>query len=158
MKNSFISASAAVSILVAALVPAAAHAQNDAPTVPVKAARTATTATTASTYAMQANEFADYANTYRLSNGQVAKFTQQGNHYFVQLKSSLAALQRDESKGPVGISTKLRPIGPGQFVTDSGTQLQFRNDGEEVVIDNFERLPAAKVAASQVNVQMIARR
>jgi hypothetical protein len=155
MKNTLISASVALGILVAAVLPVAAHAQTDQASVPVKAARTAGTA---ATYTMPSNEFADYANTYRLSNGQVATFTQQGNHYFVQLKGSLAALQRDQSKGQIGIATRLRPIGPGQFVTDSGALLQFRNEGEEVAIDNFERLPAARVAASQVNVQMIARR
>lgn len=151
MKKSFIGAAAALSMIVAALVPAAAQAQSDQASVPVKAPRTAT-------YALGANEFTDYANVYKLSNGQVAKFTQQGNHYFVQLKRSLRDMQRDESMGQMGVAARLRPVGPGQFVTDSGAQLQFRAEGDEVAIDNFERLPAAKVAASQVNVQMIARR
>jgi len=50
MKKSFIGAAAALSMIVAALVPAAAQAQSDQASVPVKAPRVAT-------YALGANEF-----------------------------------------------------------------------------------------------------
>lgn len=150
MKKSIIGATAALCILSAGLVSAAGQSQPDQ-SISVSAPR--------ATYALGANEFVDYAHVYQLSNGQVARFTQQGNHYFVQLKGSLEALKRDESFGhAAGTPTRLRPVGPGQFVTDKGTQMRFADEGEQVTISNFERLPAAKVASMSRDVQMIARR
>jgi hypothetical protein len=149
MKHTIIGAAVALSFLVAGIAQAAPQSQTDA-SVAVTAPR--------ATYALGASEFNDFANAYALSNGQVAKFTQQGNHYFIQLKSTLRSMQRDESNGQRIVSTRLRPVGPGRFVTDTGAELQFREQGDEVTISNFERLPSAKVAANVSNVMMIARR
>jgi hypothetical protein len=146
MKKSLIGMAVVVSIL----VPAAALAQPAEPSVPVSAARTS--------YALGAGEFAGYATTYALKNGQVVQFAQRGNHYFVQLKSSARALHREDATGQQYVSTRLRPIGPGTFVTDGGAELTFAQDGEELRISHFERLPEARVAAAQTNVMMVARR
>lgn len=148
MKKSFISAAAAIAILGTIAVPAV-HAQDTSVPVPAPAR---------SSYAPGAAEFLDYAHTYQLSNGQVAEFTQQGSRYYVQVKGSLEALKREQSRGHATGVTQLRPVGPGAFVTDKGTQLRFADEGEQVAISNFERLPAAKVAVAAINVQMIARR
>jgi hypothetical protein len=154
MKKSFIGAAA---IVLSILAPFAAaqeatqiQAQPDQATVAVTAPR--------ATYALGANEFSEFANTYALSNGQVAQFVQRGNHYYVQLKDTLRSMQRAENSSRKMVSTRLRPVGPGAFVTDSGAELSFRDNGDEVRISGFERLPEARVAANQMNVQMIARR
>lgn len=153
MKKSIISAA----VVLAFLIPAAAQAQNQAPSQAQGEASVSVTAPR-QTYTPGAGEFNDYANTYSLSNGQVAHFTQRGNHYFVQLKNSYRALQREEANGGRPVTTRLRPVGPGAFVTDSGAELTFRDSGDEVTINSFERLPDARVAARQTGVQMIARR
>jgi hypothetical protein len=148
MKNSIISAVLAIATLGTTI---AAHAQGPADqSVAVPAQR--------SNYALGVSEFTEYANSYALTNGQVATFTQRGNHYFVQLKSSLRSQQRDDSNGLRPATIRLRPVGPGAFVTDSGAHMTFRDHGEEVTINNFERLPEARVAVNDLNVQMIARR
>jgi hypothetical protein len=147
MHKSFIGA-AAVALGIIASFPAQAH--SDQPSVPVTAARQA--------YTPGAGEFSEFAHTYALANGQVAQFTQRGNHYYVQLKSAHRPLHREDATGRKFLSTRLRPVGPGAFVTDSGAELTFRDSGEEVRIDGFERLPDARVAASETNVLMIARR
>ncbi len=150
MKKSIIGATAALCILSAGLVSAAGQSQPDQSIAVPAPAR--------STYTLGANEFTEYAYAYQLSNGQVARFSQQGNHYYVVLKGSLDMLKRDESFGHAGTPTRLRPIGPGLFVTDKGTQMRFADQGDQVTISNFERLPAAKVASASRDVQMIARR
>lgn len=109
-------------------------------------------------YSPAAGEFAEFANTYALGNGQVARFVQRGNHYYVQLQDSLRALQRADNSSRSPVSTRLHPVGPGVFVTDSGAELTFREHGDEVAISGFERLPQARVAAAQTGVQMVARR
>jgi hypothetical protein len=151
MNKSFIGAAAVVlSILAPFAAQAQTQAASDQASVSVTAPRQA--------YSLGAGEFNDFANTYKLSNGQVAQFTQRGNHYYVQLKDTNRELQRAERTGQKLPATRLRPIGPGAFVTDSGAELAFRGEGEEVTINGFERLPDARVAARQTNVQMIARR
>ncbi|MBB3220555.1 hypothetical protein [Pseudoduganella umbonata] len=151
MNKSFIGAAAVVlSILAPFSAQAQTQAQADQASVAVTAPR--------QSYTLGAGEFNDFANAYKLSNGQVAQFTQRGNHYYVQLKGSYRDLQRDEGSVQKPLAARLRAVGPGAFVTDSGAELSFRDEGDEVTINGFERLPAARVAANQVNVQMIARR
>ncbi len=151
MKKSFIGAAVVLSFL----IPAAAQAQSPAQTqdqasISVTAPR--------QSYTLGANEFTEYANMYALSNGQVAQFVQRGNHYYVQLKDTVRSMQRAENSTRKMVATRLRPVGPGAFVTDSGAELSFRDNGEEVRISGFERLPEARVAAAQTNVLMVARR
>ena len=151
MNKSFIGAAAVVlSILAPFSAQAQTQAQADQASVAVTASR--------QSYTLGAGEFSDFANAYKLSNGQVAQFTQRGNHYYVQLKGTYRELQRDERNGRKPGATRLRAVGPGAFVTDSGAELSFRDQGDEVTISGFERLPDARVAANQRNVQMIARR
>lgn len=151
MNKSFIGAAAlALSILAPFSAQAQAPAQPDQASVAVTAPR--------QSYTLGIGEFNEFANTYVLSNGQVAQFTQRGNHYFVQLKDSYRSQQRADGTAQRMVSTRLRAIGPGAFVTDSGAELSFRDHGDEVTINGFERLPAARVAANLTNVQMIARR
>lgn len=151
MNKSFIGAAA---VVLSILAPFAAQAQNQAQQDQTSVAVTAPR----QTYALGVGEFDEFANTYVLTNGQVARFTQRGNHYYVQLKDSNRTLQRDDGSGRRIEATRLRPVGPGAFVTDSGAELSFRDHGDEVKISGFELLPAARVAANQSNVQMIARR
>ena len=147
MNKTFIGAAA---IVLGTLAAFAAPAYADQPSVAVTAARQA--------YTPGAGEFSEFAHTYALGNGQVAQFTQRGNHYYVQLKSSYRPLRREDLTGQKFVSTRLRPVGPGAFVTDGGAELTFRDSGEELRISGFERLPDARVAANERNVQMIARR
>ncbi|WP_145648846.1 hypothetical protein [Pseudoduganella lurida] len=151
MKKSIISAALAIATFGATFaVQAQSPAQPDQSVAVPGPAR--------GTYALGVSEFTEFANSYALTNGQVATFTQRGNHYFVQLKSSLRSQQRDDSNGMRPATVRLRPIGPGAFVTDGGAYMTFRDSGEEVTINNFERLPDARVAVNDLNVQMIARR
>lgn len=87
--------------------------------------------------------FDDYANRYSLSNGTTIKFTQSGGRYWAQLK-----LENRVELFPVSAST---------FLTTAGTRIEFRDRGEEVVIENFERLPMT-VAMKETNVRVVAAR
>lgn len=153
MKKSLIGAA----VVLGMLAPlATVHAQEPS-TVRPDGASVAVTAPRPS-YTPGAGEFAEFANTYALGNGQVARFVQRGNHYHVQLEDSLRALQRADSSGRSIVSTRLHPVGPGAFVTDSGAELRFGEHGDEVAISGFERLPRARVAGAQTDVRMVARR
>jgi hypothetical protein len=147
MNKSFIGAAA---VALGILASFGAQAQSDGTSVAVTAER--------QSYRMGVNEFSEFANTYVLTNGQVARFIQRGNHYYVQLKDSARVVPGFENGGPRTVSTRLRPVGPNAFVTDSGAELTFHDHAEEVRISGFERLPAARVAANSTNVQMVARR
>ncbi|WP_156401224.1 hypothetical protein [Duganella sp. Root1480D1] len=87
--------------------------------------------------------FDNYANRYALSNDQTIKFTQSGGHYWARLK-----LEDRVELFPVSVNT---------FVTAAGTRIEFRDRGEEVVIENFERLPMS-VAMKETNVRVVASR
>jgi hypothetical protein len=87
--------------------------------------------------------FDDFANRYALSNGNTIKFTQSGGHYW----GRLALEDRVE----------LFPIASNVFVTAAGTRVEFRDKGEEVVIENYERLPMS-VAMKEINVRVVAAR
>ncbi len=87
--------------------------------------------------------FDNYANRYALSNDMTIKFTQSGGHYWARLK-----LEDRVELFPTSVNT---------FVTAAGTRVEFRDHGEEVVIENFERLPMS-VAMTETNVRMVAKR
>lgn len=149
MNNQLTSAAAAFCIVVAGLASAAA--QETQPTVPVPAPARAV-----ATYEMRPNEFNDFAYSYRLSNGQVAEFTEQNNRYYVVVRNhgvgQTALALQSTRRTPV----QLEPVAPGKFVTRSGVELSFANEGEMVTIGNFERLPAAKVAQADAGKPMLA--
>lgn len=87
--------------------------------------------------------FDEFANRYALSNDQTIKFTQSGGHYWARLK--------------LEDRVELFPLSPTTFVTAAGTRIEFRDRGEEVVIENFERLPMS-VAMTATNVRVVAAR
>ncbi|WP_338767246.1 hypothetical protein [Massilia sp. METH4] len=155
MNKSFIGAAA---VVLGLLAPFAAQAQTQAQRQAQADQASVSVTAPRQSYTPGVGEFNEFANTYVLTNGQAAQFVQRGNHYYVQLKDSVRSMQRSEHNGLKIVSTRLRPVGPGAFVTDSGAELTFHDHGDEVRISSFERLPAARVAANETKVQMIARR
>ena len=110
----------------------AAHAQDSSVHIKAKTA----------SYYVTPGEFADFKNTYRLSNGQLLQFTQDGNRFYTQIDK--------------GQRVRIFASSPTVFVTDAGTRIVFTEQGDTVGIDNFEKLPmAAKLPA---NTMMMARR
>lgn len=110
----------------------AAHAEDSSVQIKAKPAR----------YYVTPREFADFKNTYELTNGQILQFTQNGNHYYTQLDK--------------GERVRIFAASPTVFVTEAGTRISFSDQGQTVGISNFEKLPmAAKLPA---NTMMMARR
>lgn len=110
----------------------AAHAEDSSVRINAKPAR----------YYVTPSEFADFKNTYELTNGQILQFTQTGNHYYTQLDK--------------GERVRIFAASPTVFVTEAGTRIIFSDQGQTVGISNFEKLPmAAKLPA---NTMMMARR
>jgi hypothetical protein len=72
-------------------------------------------------------EFQEYLYSYALSNGEQLKFTQKVAHYYAQL--------RGQEK------VEIFPVAPGEFITHAGTRIAFSDDGAELSISNYERLP-----------------
>ena len=107
----------------------------DDPTVQIKAPE--------ATYRMYKGDFDDFAHHYALSNDKYIRFTQSGRHYWARLKNEERV--------------QLYPIAPNVFLTAAGTRVEFRDQGEQVVIDNFERLPMS-VAMTATNVRVVASR
>lgn len=88
-------------------------------------------------------DFADLTDAYKLANGQILKFTENGGRYFTQLDK--------------GKRVELSALSRGEFVTADGAKLIFSDDGHTVGVDNFEKLPmAAKLPAN--TTMMMARR
>lgn len=137
---------AALCMTVAGL--AAAAPQTADTTVPVPAAR--------ATYQLAAHEFDDYAYSYRLSNGQIAEFSAQNNRQYVVVRNRGITQTMSALQAKRGTPVQLLAVGPGKFVTRDGVELSFGNEGQMVTIANFERLPAAKVAASDLGKPTLA--
>jgi hypothetical protein len=72
-------------------------------------------------------EFQEYLYSYALSNGEQLKFTQKIAHYYAEI--------RGQQK------VEIFPVAPGQFLTHAGTRIAFSDDGAELSISNYERLP-----------------
>jgi hypothetical protein len=90
-------------------------------------------------YKLGVGEFDDYAFTYGLSTGQKIKFTRTaGQHFYAQLKN--------QAREPMYAVSK------GVFVTASGARVAFADDGDQVTINNFERMPTAGVSGTNVTV------
>jgi len=94
-------------------------------------------------YKLHKSGFDDFANRYALSNGNTIKFTQSGGHYWARLK--------------LEDRVELFPVAANTFQTAAGTRVEFRDRGEEVVIENYERLPMS-VAMTETNVRVVATR
>lgn len=128
MKNTLTAIAAA---LIFAALPAA-HAQEVTPQVKIS-----------SRVILAPEQFRDFVNSYKLSNGQVVKFTHEGGQLFY-------------AKVDNGKQVRMRPVSAQEFVTDAGTSIVFRDYGDEVGINNFERLPKAQ--ALPANTTVVARR
>lgn len=85
------------------------------------------TAPGASDFKFKPQEFSDYLYSYALSNGDKLKFSQKVAHYYAEV--------RGEKR------VEIFPVAPGEFVTQAGTRISFTDNGAELTIDNYERLP-----------------
>lgn len=94
-------------------------------------------------YQMNRGEFRDYAFTYALSNGRKIYFSQYRKHFFAQLD--------DESK------VEMFPLAAGVLMTAAGSRVEFNNDGSEVTIRNYEKLPMADAPRGS-NITVVASR
>lgn len=89
-------------------------------------------------YDMNKAEFLDYAFSYRLENGQVVEFSEDGGRYFAQLRGP----NRFEYN-----RVEMFPVDAQTFVTGNGARIAFRDEGNTVGVSNFERLPNGRLAA-----------
>jgi opacity protein-like surface antigen len=98
-----------------------------------------------SDYKLGVAEFNDYAATYGLTSGQHVKFVRSGNQRFY---AELSDTPREQ----------MYAMSKGVFVTAGGARVEFSEDGNEVTINNFERM-SPKVAMQQLeNVTVVASR
>lgn len=88
----------------------------------------------ATPYRATAEEIGDFDNVYRLDNGQKMALRLQSGHFYASL----------EGKREVELIAK----GPGLFVSRSGATLEFKNDREQVLVSDAERLPGANFSAN----------
>ncbi|WP_332852836.1 gel scht [Duganella sp. S19_KUP01_CR8] len=87
---------------------------------------------------MMQEDFADYKNSYRLTNGQILKFSQRQAHFYAQLDK--------------GQRVEIFAIGKDQFVSDAGTRFEFSDAAENVGVANFGRLPMAQATTGDTIV------
>lgn len=114
---------------------AALAAGPDDPSVQIKAPQ--------ASYKLHAQEFRDFAYVYVLANAQAIRFTQTGRRYWASLGSA--------------DKVELYPVAANVFVTQAGARVEFSDQGEQVAIDNFERLPSS-AALGASKVRMVAAR
>ena len=88
------------------------------------------------------SQLAEYANAYRLSNGQLLRFTQSGNHFYTQVDNSRRV--------------RIMPVANNEFVSEQGARIVFSQYGDEVGVSNFEKLPMAQILPA--NTMGVARR
>jgi len=131
-KNLFSIAAAAALVMTSLTAMSAAHAQDSSININAKSAR----------YYVTPTEFADFKNAYRLTNGQILQFTQDGSRFYTRLDN--------------GQRVRIFASSPTEFVTEAGTRIVFTEEGETVGINNFEKLPMA--ARLPANTMMMARR
>jgi hypothetical protein len=93
-------------------------------------------------YLVTPEDFTEFANTYRLTNGQKVKFSQSGDRYFAQVDT--------------GKRVRIVPVANQEFMTADGAYIAFRSYGEEVAITNFDKLPMAQ--PQPANTLVVARR
>lgn len=93
-------------------------------------------------YQMQPDEFSPYRNTYMLQNGQRISFDN-------RLTKLYATLDK-------GRPVRIYAISQTSFVTEAGVQFDFQNDGSDIAIADFQKLPLARNAPA--NGLMMARR
>lgn len=81
---------------------------------------------TAPSYKLAPQEFNDYAYSYILNNGKRITFTQRVAHYYTQLQGEPRM--------------EIYARAPGVFFTAAGARVEFREEGDVVTINNYERL------------------
>lgn len=81
-------------------------------------------------YQMQAEEFSPYSNTYKLSNGQKIAFNNEQNRLYATLGT--------------GRPLRIYATSASSFVTESGVRFDFRDEGSNVAITDFQKLPRAR--------------
>jgi hypothetical protein len=98
----------------------------------------------ASRYFLQEGDFRPYRNSYQLTNGQKIVFKQHYSLLYAQLAD--------------GAYVRIYATSPTNFMTDSGVHFTFRDEGENLTISDFQKLPlAANVPANGVMVASISR-
>jgi phospholipase/lecithinase/hemolysin len=132
MKSTLLSIAIAAALSIAA-VGAQAAQDTAADSVQIKAP---------SGFRFEPQEFGDYRYAYALSNGETIRFTQRVAHYYAEIDGNP--------------KVEIFPVAYGKFVTSAGTQLNFSEQGYELAIDNYERLPMA--ARLPANTIVMARR
>lgn len=95
-----------------------------------------------SSFYVSPSELADYTNAYRLTNGQIVRFTQSGNRLYTQVDK--------------GRRVRVIPVSNKEFISEEGARIVFRDYGDEVGISNFEKLPMAQILPA--NTMVVARR
>ncbi|SEN69071.1 hypothetical protein SAMN05428959_102927 [Duganella sp. CF517] len=132
MKKTLSSIAAAALVMTSLASMGAAHAEDSSVHINAKPTR----------HYMTPGDFAEFKNTYELTNGQMLQFTQNGNHFYTQLDN--------------GERVRIFASSPTEFVTEAGTRIKFTDEGDTVGLSNFEKLPmAAKLPANTI---MMARR
>ncbi|WP_395405214.1 hypothetical protein ACHMW6_02330 [Pseudoduganella sp. UC29_106] len=80
-------------------------------------------------YRLAPQEFYNYEQRYLLDNGLALQMSQKRHRYYTSLRN----------QQPV----EVYPIAPGVFVSSLGTRLEFRDEGDMIVITHLDRLPYA---------------
>jgi hypothetical protein len=107
----------------------------DDTTISVSAAR-------AQQYQMQPDEFTPFRNTYVLQNGQRISFDN-------RLTKLYASLDK-------GRPVRIYATSQTSFVTEAGVRFDFKDDGDQLSINDFQKMPLAHNAPA--NGLMMARR
>ena len=89
-----------------------------------------------SRYHMLQGDFADYKNSYQLTNGQVLTFSQRMTRYYAQLDD--------------GARVEIFPVAQDKFITAAGTRFEFSDAAENVGVANFARMPLAKAGSDAI--------
>ncbi|RFP12181.1 MULTISPECIES: gel scht [unclassified Duganella] len=89
-----------------------------------------------SRFHMMQEDFADYKNSYQLTNGQILKFSQRQAHFYAQLDK--------------GDRVEIFPVAKDQFVSSAGTRFEFTDQAESVGVANFGLLPLAQATGDTI--------
>lgn len=118
MKTTLLSAALAAALSIASLAHAAGP-DNESVKISAPSSQAG--------FKFKPQEFQDYLYSYALSNGEQMKFTQKVAHYYAEIRGQKRV--------------EIFPVAPGEFVTHAGTRIVFGDQGFELSISNYERLP-----------------
>jgi hypothetical protein len=88
-------------------------------------------------YKLAPHEFMDYEYAYVLDSGERIIFSRRVNRYYGQLTGK-------NTKGPI---VELSPLAAGKFATADGARIEFKEDGDLVVVTNPEVMRTSHIAA-----------